>query len=44
VLGAELAILMLENPKFAAQFNAAEAELKAAGLTKGTAARVVASR
>jgi acid phosphatase (class A) len=44
VLGTELAMLMLENPKFAAQFNAAQAELRGAGLTKGTAARVVASR
>lgn len=33
VLGTELAMLMLENPGFHAQFEAARAELRAAGLT-----------
>jgi len=33
VLGTELAMLMLENPGFHAQFEAARAELKAAGLS-----------
>jgi acid phosphatase (class A) len=47
VLGTELAMMMMDNPKFAAQFDAAAAELKAAGLTKGPAAHApgsVASR
>ncbi len=33
VLGTELAMLMMQNPKFSADFEAARAELKAAGLT-----------
>ncbi len=33
VLGTELAMLMMDNPKFAAMFQASRAELKAAGLT-----------
>jgi acid phosphatase (class A) len=34
VWGTELAMLMMENPKFAAQFAASKAELRAAGLTR----------
>ena len=34
VLGTELAMIMLKNPGFAADFEAARAELKAAGLTR----------
>jgi acid phosphatase (class A) len=33
VLGTELAMMMLQNPAFAAQFEASRAELRAAGLT-----------
>ena len=33
VLGTQVAMLMLENPKFHADFDASRAELKAAGLT-----------
>ena len=33
VLGVELAMMMLRDPGFAAQFEAARAELRAAGLT-----------